>query len=247
MSARGRVAGAALAATALLVPATASAVPAGSTALIDRPSGLGALPFDGASVSQSGPQAISAGANRYVVFNSASDALLAGDDNSGTHVYRLDRQTGTVQQVDISSSGAQPQLGALSGDESISADGRYVAFDSTADDLVPNAPAEGVYVKDMTTGDMALASRSTGAYGTPAGEALGVISGDGRHVAFIASGRFGPTTTMSWRRPRPTPTSARSIPEPRSWSARPRTDPRAGLSCNPVRSPLISPVTRWRS
>jgi hypothetical protein len=78
---------------------------------------------------------------------------------------------------------------------SISADGRYVAFESAADNLGEQGPS-GVaeaYVKDLDTGEVKLASRANGVDGEPAnepGEASGVesviISGNGQYVIFTS-------------------------------------------------------------
>src|SRR4051794_30856653 len=99
---------------AFLSPALAQAIPADSTALVDRPSGFGGLPFDGANESQSRPHAVSA-TGRYVVFASLADVLLDGDDDFGFNVYRLDRANGRVEQVNTTPSGGQPDQPSLTG------------------------------------------------------------------------------------------------------------------------------------
>ena len=73
----------------------------------------------------------------------------------------------------------------------ISADGRYVAFSSDAANLVPGVTArqDEIFLKDLVTGTLELVSRGDGRNGKPAERAdLGVISGDGRSVVFVASG-----------------------------------------------------------
>ncbi|HUO75249.1 MAG TPA: hypothetical protein VMU39_31105 [Solirubrobacteraceae bacterium] len=179
----------AVSALALMLPAAGAAEPQSSIVLVDRPTGFGALPFDGVSDASTGTHGLSAD-GRYVVFSSSNDVLLAGDENSAANVYRLDRSTGTLAQVNVAAAGGQPVAGSFSADASISADGRYVEFQSDASNLVPGiAPARGVYVKDMQTGAVTLASRATGADGAAASDPLhAVISGDGRHVAFTATG-----------------------------------------------------------
>jgi Tol biopolymer transport system component len=76
---------------------------------------------------------------------------------------------------------------------SITADGRYVAFRSAADNLGEQGPAgvNEAYVKDLDDGEVKLVSRANGVGGEPAnepGEGAGVenviISGDGRYVVF---------------------------------------------------------------
>jgi WD40-like Beta Propeller Repeat len=76
---------------------------------------------------------------------------------------------------------------------SISADGRYVAFQSNATNVGDHG-SPGVneaYITDLDTGEVKLASRSSGVDGEPAnepGETTGVenvmVSGDGRYVIF---------------------------------------------------------------
>lgn len=70
---------------------------------------------------------------------------------------------------------------------SLSADGRYCAFQSAATDLVPNDTngEVDVFVKDLTTGAVALVSvASNGALGNgPSSEPK--LSADGRYVVFV--------------------------------------------------------------
>ena len=179
-----------LAAVALLLvlAAAALAAPVSSTVLVDRPTGFGALPFDGVSGASVGRHALSAD-GRYLVFSSSNDVLLSGDEDSAENVYRLDRSTGVLVQVNVSAAGGQPAAGSVSNAASISADGRYVEFESRLGNLVPGGPADGFYVKDLQTGAVELASRGTGPTGAAAATVdSAVISGDGRHVAFIARG-----------------------------------------------------------
>src|SRR3954447_17733457 len=181
----------ALAALAVLPSAAVADVTDGSFALVDRPSGFGALPFDGASSSFPRDHAISAN-GCYIVFESSNDNLLPNDDDAFVNVYRQDRctQGHPVSLVSTASDGT-PANG-VHFRPSISASGRYVAFVTFAHNLDPAVPDNGaVVVKDMSTGAVELASRADGASGAVAPQAFGpVISGDGRHVAFLVSGPF---------------------------------------------------------
>lgn len=76
---------------------------------------------------------------------------------------------------------------------SISADGRYVAFESVATNLHPDKTdgIRDVFVRDLHTGEVVLVSRASGPDGSKAnlsagfvGEAGPSISSDGRYVAF---------------------------------------------------------------
>lgn len=74
-------------------------------------------------------------------------------------------------------------------DASVSADGRFVAFVSPATNLPGGSAAGQVFVRDVEAGTTVLASRRTGADGTPAnlGGSDPSISADGRVVAFASA------------------------------------------------------------
>jgi Tol biopolymer transport system component len=180
------------AAAALLLAAPAHAVPPGSTVLVDRPSGFGALPFDGIGDSRVVAGALSSD-GCFLVFSSHSDILSPTDDNAAENLFRLDfcRPGFPLAQVNTSSSGTPAEPFSDSEDATISADGRYVAFSSNAANLVPGATAreDEIFVKDLATGTLELVSRGDGPNGKPAERAeTGVISGNGRRIAFVASG-----------------------------------------------------------
>ena len=123
-----------------MTPAGASAAP--TTTLVDVGSN-GAQADQGASL-------VSVSANgRWVAFASTADNLVAGDTNAAGDVFLRDRLTGTTQRVDVGPNGAQ-STGA--GDPYISGDGRYVAFDSSAANLVPGVTGQHVYRYDRVTG-----------------------------------------------------------------------------------------------
>jgi Tol biopolymer transport system component len=178
-----------LTAALLAAAAPAGALVPGLATIVDRPDGFGPLPFDGATGATLGRHALSAD-GRYVAFSSSNDVLADGDDDTSAHVYRLDRATGALAQVDTASDGAQPAPFSTSDKASISADGRYVAF-HTVSQAAPFTPGVriGIYVKDLQTGALTLASRGTGPAGAPAaGPSEAMISGDGRHVVFVDDG-----------------------------------------------------------
>ena len=124
---------------------------------------------------------------RYVAFESSASNLVAGDTNLVEDVFVHDRQTGVTQRVSVSSSGTQGNAWSLIPD--ISVDGRYVAFSSEASNLVSIDLNDtwDVFVYDRQTGAMDRASISSfGGEGNGA-SLVGVVSGDGRFVAFKSS------------------------------------------------------------
>ena len=144
------------------------------------------------SVSSSGEQGYGtfsnypsiSGDGRYVAFWSNSSNLVAGDTNSTYDVFVHDRQAHQTERVSLSSSGAQANLDSYS--LSISADGRYVAFESNASNLVEGDTFgyRDIFVHDLQTGETARVSVSTvgGEAGKPSFRPS--ISADGRYVAF---------------------------------------------------------------
>ncbi|HEY0866280.1 MAG TPA: Ig-like domain repeat protein [Fimbriimonas sp.] len=119
---------------------------------------------------------------RLVAFGSASSNLVPGDSNGWWDVFVKDVSTGQIQLATTSSSGTQGV-----GDYSyISADGRFVVFTSESETLVPgdNNGAADIFVKELATGHLRLASAaSDGTIGN--GESLYArISADGRYIAF---------------------------------------------------------------
>ncbi len=115
---------------------------------------------------------------RYAVFNSDADNLVAGDTNGTTDVFLRDRELGTTVRVSQAPDAA-PGNGA-SREQTVSADGRYIAFQSTADNLVPGDTdgTADVFVHDRLTGTTRLVDGPDGANTAPR------ISGDGTAVAF---------------------------------------------------------------
>jgi WD40 repeat protein len=91
---------------------------------------------------------------RYVVFTSESTNLVSNDTNTAWDIFILDRQTGQMNRVSVGLDGNQAN--AHSKTPSVSADGRYVAFSSTATNLVRDDTNqyEDVFVYDRETGEI---------------------------------------------------------------------------------------------
>lgn len=122
--------------------------------------------------------------SRYELFNSYADNLVVGDSNGLKDVFLKDLQTGAIQLVSTDAAGVQGN--ASSDSNSISADGRYVAFTSSASNLVTgdtNGVAD-IFVKDLQTG--VVQNVSTDAAGTQGNgaSAWASFSADGRYVVF---------------------------------------------------------------
>jgi len=95
---------------------------------------------------------------RYVAFESQGTNLVAGDTNAARDVFVHDLQTGATVRASESAGGVEGDGDSV--DASISPDGRFVAFESVAANLVAGDGngASDVFVKDLQTGAIARAS-----------------------------------------------------------------------------------------
>jgi Tol biopolymer transport system component len=121
---------------------------------------------------------------RFVAFESFASNLVSGDTNGILDIFVHDRQTSTTTLVSVASDGTQADGGSES--PAVSADGRFVAFESVASNLVPGDTngAFDVFVHDRQTGAVtrvSVASDGTQADNTSRSAS---ISADGRFVAF---------------------------------------------------------------
>jgi Tol biopolymer transport system component len=153
----------------------------------DRGSGATArVSIDGAGAqanSHSFAPAIS-GDGRFVAFYSHASNLVAGDTNGVDDVFVHDRQSGASTRVSVDSTGAEANGASYS--PAISADGRFVAFESDATNLVAGDTnsARDVFVHDRQSGATARVSVSTTGAEANGGSYSAALNADGRFVAF---------------------------------------------------------------
>lgn len=125
-----------------------------------------------------------------VAFESIAGNLVADDTNGGQDIFVADRSAGTLVRVSVASDGSQAENDAgfmRSERPEISADGRFVVFDSSATNLVPDDTngVIDVFVHDLETGETERVSvSSSGAQGVGGRSNSPSISADGRFVAF---------------------------------------------------------------
>jgi Tol biopolymer transport system component len=133
---------------------------------------------------------------RYVAFSSEIRDLVPGDTNRKSDVFVFDRRTRHVTRVSLGGThragngwfrgdkqGNQESNGAV-----ISANGRYVAFVSTAKNLVPGDTNkhDDVFLRDLRTGETRLVS--VGVHGTGANGTSGAptLSANGQTIVFLS-------------------------------------------------------------
>ncbi|MGH8480453.1 MAG: PKD domain-containing protein, partial [Gammaproteobacteria bacterium] len=155
---------------------------------------------------------------RYVAFASGSPGLVRGDTNNTWDIFVHDRLTDLTTRVNVASDGMQTEKNHPSFNPVISAGGRYVAFTSTALNLVrPDLPdTTDVFVHDRETGNTVRASEpidgiprggysvdpdlsADGRYAVFASTASNLVMGDGQDSKdlFVRDRQTGETTLIS--------------------------------------------------
>ena len=125
---------------------------------------------------------------RFVVFKSKASDLIAADTDGTWNIFVRDLVGGTTTLVSINRDGTA-SCNSGTGSFDISADGRFVVFESDASDLVDTDTNYDwdIYVRDLENGTTTLVSLNR--EGTDAGNSTSMepqISADGRFVAFIS-------------------------------------------------------------
>jgi hypothetical protein len=123
---------------------------------------------------------------RYVAFRSDATNLVVGDANGHSDIFIRDRLTATTELVSVGASGVQANADCWT--PSMSADARYVAFESYATNLVGGGTsgAHHIFLRDRQLGLTECVSvDSSGVQGND-DSFWPSISSDGRYVAFYS-------------------------------------------------------------
>jgi Tol biopolymer transport system component len=143
---------------------------------------------------------------RFVAYTSSATTLVAGDTNSRRDVFVHDRLTHVTERVSVSSAGAQANgdstPGFFSSWVTISADGRRVAFSSSATNLAPgdtntcavqgyySFPSPGqcpdIFVRDREAGTTTRVSLTSSGSEANNASYRAVMSGDGNVFAYLS-------------------------------------------------------------
>ena len=126
------------------------------------------------------------GDGRFVVFESFASNLVAGDTNGVGDAFLRDMQLGTTTRVSLGEVGNQ--LNGDTGAPSITDDGRYVSFNSTATNAVAGDGNgfSDIFVRDLLTGNVVRASVSSAGVEGNSVSTLSEMSADGHIVSFIS-------------------------------------------------------------
>ena len=134
------------------------------------------------------------GDGRYVSWTSAASDIVEDDTNGVADIFRLDLVSGATVRVSVSNVGGGANGSSVG--SSMSDDGRFVAFDSSATDLVEGDTNDktDVFVRDMVTLKTTRWSVGPNGERETLDSIYSDVSGDGGSVVFASlSSTLGPT------------------------------------------------------
>lgn len=136
---------------------------------------------------------------QWVVFASDANNLVTGDTGPYSDVFVKNLQTSQTRRISVGLAGAE--AAGASGAPSISDDGRFIAFESSANNLVANDNfAYDVYLYDSQLDTIQRISLTPGGTSPNSASITPAISGEGRFVTFVSAATdlvTGDTNTMN--------------------------------------------------
>ncbi len=122
----------------------------------------------------------------YVAFHSSANNLVLNDTNGRTDVFLKNTQTGEVTRISVDANGLESN--GNSSNPSITPDGRYVVYESSATNIVPGDTDSviDIYRYDRFTGSTWIASVSSNGSGGNAHSFSPTVSDNGVRVAFMS-------------------------------------------------------------
>jgi hypothetical protein len=123
----------------------------------------------------------------FLGFRSPDDDLVAGDTNNSVDTILINRDTGNIQRISLSSS--EVQGNSDSSNPAIDTENRFVVFSSLATNLVSNDTngVEDVFVRDRTAGNTRRVSLSFDCSEGNLASYSAEISSDGKFVALTSN------------------------------------------------------------
>jgi flagellin-like hook-associated protein FlgL len=124
---------------------------------------------------------------RYITFESTASNLVVGDTNNRSDIFLHDTQTGITTRVSVDSGGSEANHDSYT--PSISADGRYITFESAASNLVVGDTnnRRDIFLHDTQTGTTTRLSVDSGGSEANHDSYIPSISANGRYVTYTSS------------------------------------------------------------
>ncbi|MDC0357955.1 discoidin domain-containing protein [Oligoflexia bacterium] len=153
----------------------------------DRQQGQAELVSVSSSSTQSNAscgEAFISGTGRFVVFQCFDTNIVSGDNNAKLDIFVRDRTAGTTTLASVNTAGQIADDHGYNG--TISDDGRYLVWDSRAQNLIANDNnnTSDVFIRDLQTGNTGLASINSMGIQANDESDFPHISGDGNYLVF---------------------------------------------------------------
>jgi Tol biopolymer transport system component len=130
---------------------------------------------------------------RRVAFTSNANDIVAQDTTFTSDIFVRDRVTGGVELISVNTAGEPgfPSSGGFLKPPAMSQDGRFVAFDSYARNLVPGDTNEStdVFLRDRLARTTVRVSVSSSGEQAESASAVEGMSADGRYILFSSRAR----------------------------------------------------------
>ncbi|WP_457094190.1 TolB family protein [Microvirga sp. P5_D2] len=137
---------------------------------------------------------------RYVTYTSDASNLVPDDTNNAWDIFVYDRKTNTTERINMASDGTEAN--SFSSNPAISANGRYVTYESQASNLVPDDTndTQDIFVYDRKTNTTERISVASNCTEANSGSFDPEISANGRYVTYTseASNLVPDDTNNAW-------------------------------------------------
>lgn len=126
------------------------------------------------------------GNGNFVAFRSVAPNIVNGDTNNQPDIFVWDRIANVNSRVNVSSAGVQANVEDGASDFTLSDDGRYVAFESLATNLVPDDTnnVRDIFIRDRVANTTTRINLGIGGAQANADSSEPFISGNGNFVVF---------------------------------------------------------------
>lgn len=131
---------------------------------------------------------------RFIAFSSGASNLVSGDTNAVSDIFVRDRVEGVTRRVSLDSSGVQGNYSSYN--PSISADGRYVVFESRYSFVSGDTNGTSdIFLRDTVVNTTTLISVNSNGMQEASESFSPMISSDGRYVTFTSFNSFSYSDT----------------------------------------------------
>jgi hypothetical protein len=124
---------------------------------------------------------------QYILFTTDDDLVVPGDTNGAYDVFLQDRLAGTIERISVATDGTQGNDNSQDG--TVTSDGRYVVFTSSASNFFVNDTnlTYDVFIRDRLNNTTTLVSTSHTGKVANGYSAAPIIADNGRYVTFLSS------------------------------------------------------------